>query len=62
MESTNDATLELISKYVKYVVLWDSTRKFYRLVNKKNDVWEENAKEVGIRVAEVKKKMNNGRN
>ena len=35
--------------------------KFYKLVNKKNDEWEEIAKEVGISVAEVKKKMNYGR-
>ena len=44
------------------MVLWDSTHKFYKLVNRKNDAWEEIAKEVGISVAEVKKKMNNGRN
>jgi hypothetical protein len=44
------------------VVLWDSTHKFYKLVNKKNDAWEEIAKEVGISVPQVKKKMNNDRN
>ena len=49
-------------EYEKHVVLWDRTHKFYKLVNKKNDAWEEIAKEVGISVAEVKKKMNNGRN
>jgi hypothetical protein len=43
------------------VVLWDSTRKFYKLVNKKNDAWEETAKEVDISVPQVKKKIN-GRN
>ena len=62
MEWTNDATLELISEYEKRVVLWDRTHKFYKLVNKKNDAWEEISKKLGISVAEVKKKMNNGRN
>jgi hypothetical protein len=62
MEWTNDARLQLISEYQKHVVLWDSTHKFCKLVNKKNDAWEETAKEVGIRVPQVKKKMNNGRN
>ena len=61
MERTNDATLELKSEYEKHVVLWDRTHKFYKLVNNKNDAWEEIAKEVGISVAEVKKKMNYGR-
>jgi hypothetical protein len=61
MEWTNDVTLKLISEYEKLVVLWESTHKFYKLVNKKNDAWEEIAKEVGISVAEVKKKMNNGK-
>ena len=36
--------------------------KFYKPVNKKKDAWEEIAKQVGISVPEVKKKMNNGRN
>jgi hypothetical protein len=58
----NDATLQLISEYQEHVVLWDSTHKFYKLVNKQNDVWEEIAEEVGISVPEVKKKMNHGRN
>jgi transcription initiation factor IIE alpha subunit len=62
IEWTNNATLELISEYQKHVVLWDSAHKFYKLVNKKNDAWEEIAKEVGISVPEVKKKMNKGRN
>jgi hypothetical protein len=62
MEWTNDVTLILISEYQKHVVLWDRTHKFHKLVNNKNDAWEEIAKEVGIGVAEVKKKMNNGRN
>jgi hypothetical protein len=44
MEWTNDATLQLFSEYQKYVALWDSTRKFYKLVNIKNDAWEEIAK------------------
>ena len=35
MEWTNDATLQLISEYEKYGVLWDRTRKFYKLVNRK---------------------------
>ena len=61
-EWMNDATLQLISEYQKHVVSWDSTHKFYKLVNKQNDAWEEIAKEVGISVPEVKKKMNNGRN
>jgi hypothetical protein len=59
---TNNAMLQLTSEYQKHVVLWDSTHKFYKLVNKKNYVWEGTAKEVGISVLEVKKKMNNGRN
>ena len=62
MEWTNDATLALISEYEKHVGLWDSTHKFYKLVNKRDDAWEEIAKEVGISVAEVKKRLNNGRN
>ena len=62
MEWTNDVTLQLFSEYEKHVVLWDSTHKFYKPINKKNDAWEEIAKEVDISVAEVKKKMNNGRN
>ena len=62
MERTNDATFQLISEYQKHVVFWDRTHKFYKLVSKKNDAWEEIAKEVGISVAEVKKEMNNGRN
>jgi hypothetical protein len=57
MEWTNDATLRLISECQKRVVLWDRTHKFYKLVNKKNDAWEEIAKEVGISVPEVKKKI-----
>jgi hypothetical protein len=61
MERTNDATLQLISEYEKHVVLWDRTHKFYKLVNNKNDAWEEIAK-VDICVPQVKKKMNNGRN
>ena len=61
MEWTNDATLELISEYEKHMVLWDSTHKFYKLVNKRDDGWEEIAKEVAISVPEVKKKPNNGR-
>jgi hypothetical protein len=44
------------------VVLWDSTRKFCKLVIKNDDAWEEIAKEVGTSVPEVKKKPNNGRN
>jgi hypothetical protein len=59
---TNDATLQLISEYQKHVVLWDSTHNFYKLVNKKNDAWEEIAKEVGISVPDVKKKIHNCRN
>jgi hypothetical protein len=62
MEWKNDATLQLISEYYKHVVLWDSGHKFYKLVNKKNDAWEEIAKEVDISVPDVKKKINNGRN
>jgi hypothetical protein len=59
MEWTNDdATLQLISEYEKRVVLWDRTHKFYKLVNKKNDAWEELLKNL----AELKKKINNGRN
>jgi hypothetical protein len=61
MEWMNNATVQLISEYQKHVILWDRTHKFYKLVNKNNDSWEEIAKEVGISVAEVKKKMNNGR-
>jgi hypothetical protein len=61
MKWTNDATLELISEYQKHVVLWGSTHKFYKLVNKKNGALEEIAKEVGISVPEVKKKLNNSR-
>ena len=60
MEWTNNATVQLISEYQKHVILWDSTHKFYKLVNTKNDAWEEIAKEVGIRVAQVKNKMNKG--
>ena len=60
IEWTNNATLQLISEYQKHVVLWDSTHKFYKLGNKKNDAWEEIAKEVGVSVPKVK--MNNGRN
>jgi LysM repeat protein len=56
MEWTNDVTVQLISEYQKHVVL------FYKLVNKKNDACEEIAKEVGISVPQVKKKLNNGRN
>jgi hypothetical protein len=62
MELTNDAMLRLISEYEKHAVLWDNTHKFYKLVNNENDAWEEIATEVGISVAEVKKKMNNDRN
>ena len=62
MEWTNDAMLQLISEYEKHAVLWDNTHKFYKLVNNENDAWEEIATEVGISVAEVKKKMNNDRN
>ena len=62
MEWTNNATLKLISEYQKHVVLWDSTHKFYKLVNKKNDAWEEIAKEVDISVPDVKNKINKGRN
>ena len=36
--------------------------KFYKLVNKKDDAWEETAKEVEISVPDVKNKMNSGRN
>jgi hypothetical protein len=60
MEWMNDATLQLISEYQKHVILWDSTHKFYKLVNKKDDAWEEIAK-VGNSVPEVKKKLNNGK-
>jgi hypothetical protein len=60
---TNYVTLRLISEYEKHVVLWDSTLKFYKLVNEKNDAWGEISKERGISVAEVKTiKKNNGRN
>jgi hypothetical protein len=38
------------------VVLWDSTRKFYKLVDKKNDAWEGISKEVDVSVPEVKKR------
>ena len=62
VEWANEATLELISECQKHVVLWDRTHKFYKLVNKQNDAWEETAKEVGISLPQVKKKMNNGRN
>jgi hypothetical protein len=37
------------------VVLWDRTHKFYKLVSKEYEAWEEISKEVGISVAEVKK-------
>jgi hypothetical protein len=62
MEWTNDATLRLISEGQKRVVLWESIHKFYKLVNTKNDAWEEIAKEVRISVLQVKNKMNDGRN
>jgi histidinol phosphatase-like PHP family hydrolase len=62
MERTNDATLELIREYQKRVVLSDSSHKCDKLISKKNDAWEEIAKEVDISVPQVKKKMNNGRN
>jgi DNA-binding transcriptional regulator WhiA len=62
MEWTNEATLQVISEYEEHVVLLDSTHKFYKLVNKKNDAWEEIAKEVGVSAPEVKKKPNNGIN
>lgn len=57
MEWTNDAVLQFINLYETHPVLWDTTHKFYKIVSKKSGAWLAISEELGIGVAELKKKM-----
>lgn len=56
MEWTNDAVLQFINLYETHPVLWDTTHKFYKIVSKKSGAWLAISEELGIGVAELKKK------
>lgn len=57
MEWMNDRVIDLIKLYEKHVVLWDSTNKFYKINNKKNDAWKEISQELNLDVQEIKRKI-----
>ncbi|KAF5276793.1 hypothetical protein FQR65_LT16172 [Abscondita terminalis] len=51
-------SLVLIDYYEKYPVLWNPRHQFYYSKNKKNDAWDELAKELSCDTQTIKNKMN----
>lgn len=57
MEWTDKRSLQLISLYEKNPILWDPSHGEYKIIKKKNDVWNQIAKIMKFEVHEIRKKM-----
>lgn len=57
MEWNEESTLLLIETYRNYEILWDTKHPLYYNKIRKNDAWEEVAKQLGTTDEACKKKM-----
>ncbi|XP_069704795.1 uncharacterized protein [Periplaneta americana] len=57
MEWTTALVLQFIKAYEKRELLWNNTHTAHKILNKKNEAWEEISKELNIEVSELKNKM-----
>jgi len=55
MEWSNEACIELIHEYELKPVLWNPSHEYYFSKTKKQEVWEEIAKNINKDIEEVKK-------
>jgi len=56
MEWSNEACIELIQEYELKPVLWNPSHEYYFSKTKKQEAWEEIAKNLNKDIEEVKKK------